>query len=1148
MSKSQTSAQNTNSTSLLQNPSGIMSHVRALPQQPSLETRTSPEPDDAHEQLPVAQPSPQEPKVPVSPTTPTNNPSISISPNAVDDVPNSPPTQQNSNPPFSAPAPVQTDAGSPSNPPPASPKTDLDTVKTDPGAPSLFVTNETDSKVDMSPPPNSNPTTAPRCPESVNPSSPKAQSITLEQKNSAKGPHEAAASQPLHRDDAQNVAPHDVKQNADLAPVQPVQSSTPSKVEASELSPPLFNTPEDSTDLPSNSKLEQTVYSPQHPRTQSTPDDATQQTLNVTQGIVDSQNTVVPKVGQRGKDQPQAAAPETSIPQPAASFRNDLETSVPQSVQKSPPPSGSQAQPPAPTTANSPRLPPANRPLPRNLPKFAKNRPKNARVFIGNLASEYTSAKEIVEIFHRYGTLIEEPVLRRSFGFVQYSTAEAASLAVKHEQGRIIGGIALDLSIADNREVKKGTHIQNNTPFQHPKPHVAGQLSQPRGRIRDRDHPGPQQQGVRKRRRSVSPNSALRKGGVHPPQYGRLRPDPKNGIYLRILCMSPTAKGYARHCENTFRNMTGLNADILHIVATNLGEALGKAMRDAIPYVMVVASRDVEAGTCTIRTLEKTGYEKSGRGNGVIPLKEAVEVCLIERGVIVPTSVANHFNNTGPIQGSMGVSMGNPMHSSVGVNNAMANNRPPWGMQTGIGSQDGKANWISGPRVPRGGRNMQPAAANMGNLSMHPPPPPPMSNIPNGGSGGYGYDMHPGNTSYGQASMPGRRDEGYTRQGYVGSADYNRNPSQAYNTNGMGAFPEEQFNQTNDRGTYGSRTDHEYDPAAVTPTQRTGTTMGDGYNWNRGSGARDASYGAMTGGTNASNPQRMGAPYAASGQYGNAEYPDNQYQGQGQVQYGSSYDSRTPYGTVGTNNSYGGFNAGGSYGHGNETRDQYSSYGGRYGQSRANAPYRGSGWNDTGAPRPVNSHTGGYYNASNSINRSGGMRGQAEAAPDNHYLENDYGGPQGYGSRQSVGASAVNGSGTNASALSTGVDIGRLNHLISAFQQKQAAQGIAPDGGSRGAMPRMSARRDSAPPPPPPLPSASGAPVPPVPPPQNVPHLLSVPGMQQALQHIGGPRLGSYPMPPKASSGFPGVPYHGNAQHGVPPQGGRRGSGYYQRG
>jgi len=73
----------------------------------------------------------------------------------------------------------------------------------------------------------------------------------------------------------------------------------------------------------------------------------------------------------------------------------------------------------------------------------ADNRPPNCRLFLGNLASEKTSEKELREIFGKYGNIIEEIVLRRSFGFIQYDTPEAAMAALQNEQGRPIGGLRL---------------------------------------------------------------------------------------------------------------------------------------------------------------------------------------------------------------------------------------------------------------------------------------------------------------------------------------------------------------------------------------------------------------------------------------------------------------------------------------------------------------------------------------------------------------------------------------------------------------------------------------------------------------------------------------------------------------------------------
>jgi hypothetical protein len=64
---------------------------------------------------------------------------------------------------------------------------------------------------------------------------------------------------------------------------------------------------------------------------------------------------------------------------------------------------------------------------------------------MGNLATEKTSVAEIKEIFSKYGTIMEDPTLRRSFGFVQYDNALSAATAISCEQGRVIGGLKICL-------------------------------------------------------------------------------------------------------------------------------------------------------------------------------------------------------------------------------------------------------------------------------------------------------------------------------------------------------------------------------------------------------------------------------------------------------------------------------------------------------------------------------------------------------------------------------------------------------------------------------------------------------------------------------------------------------------------------------
>lgn len=71
--------------------------------------------------------------------------------------------------------------------------------------------------------------------------------------------------------------------------------------------------------------------------------------------------------------------------------------------------------------------------------------PPNSRIFLGNLASEKTSLAELMQIFSRYGRIIEEPVIRKSFGFIQYDNPESARAAIDSEKGRILGGMRLGI-------------------------------------------------------------------------------------------------------------------------------------------------------------------------------------------------------------------------------------------------------------------------------------------------------------------------------------------------------------------------------------------------------------------------------------------------------------------------------------------------------------------------------------------------------------------------------------------------------------------------------------------------------------------------------------------------------------------------------
>lgn len=63
-------------------------------------------------------------------------------------------------------------------------------------------------------------------------------------------------------------------------------------------------------------------------------------------------------------------------------------------------------------------------------------------MFIGALASERTTEEELRQIFSVYGRVLEV-VIRDKFGFVQFDSKEAAEAAIKSENRRRIGNLAI---------------------------------------------------------------------------------------------------------------------------------------------------------------------------------------------------------------------------------------------------------------------------------------------------------------------------------------------------------------------------------------------------------------------------------------------------------------------------------------------------------------------------------------------------------------------------------------------------------------------------------------------------------------------------------------------------------------------------------
>ncbi len=201
-------------------------------------------------------------------------------------------------------------------------------------------------------------------------------------------------------------------------------------------------------------------------------------------------------------------------------------------------------------------------------PNTTVQAPPNSRIFVGNLASERTSEGDLRRIFGGYGEILEV-VVRRSFGFVQFSSPPAAVAAIAGEQRRDIGGMAIDLSIADNRGARSKEERQS------------GRREEPRSR----------------RRRSPSPprrddRSRDRRGG----DRGRA---PK----ALILFLSKDLAPYADHIGDSLCRDAMLRPDEIeasHEPPHAIRDEVQRAERSGVKYCLVADQTDEQRRACRL--------------------------------------------------------------------------------------------------------------------------------------------------------------------------------------------------------------------------------------------------------------------------------------------------------------------------------------------------------------------------------------------------------------------------------------------------------------------------------------------------------------------------------------------------------------------
>ena len=68
---------------------------------------------------------------------------------------------------------------------------------------------------------------------------------------------------------------------------------------------------------------------------------------------------------------------------------------------------------------------------------------QDSRIFVGNFAADKVPPSELEELFAQYGRLVEGPVIRRRFAFVQFDNPESAQRAIQEATGTVLGGLPI---------------------------------------------------------------------------------------------------------------------------------------------------------------------------------------------------------------------------------------------------------------------------------------------------------------------------------------------------------------------------------------------------------------------------------------------------------------------------------------------------------------------------------------------------------------------------------------------------------------------------------------------------------------------------------------------------------------------------------
>uniref|UniRef100_A0A7S1V4S3 RRM domain-containing protein n=1 Tax=Sexangularia sp. CB-2014 TaxID=1486929 RepID=A0A7S1V4S3_9EUKA len=248
--------------------------------------------------------------------------------------------------------------------------------------------------------------------------------------------------------------------------------------------------------------------------------------------------------------------------------------------------------------------------------------PISNRLFLGNLATNYATTQNLRDLFCKYGN-VTDVVIKRSYGFVSFSTAEEAARAKAGEDGSNFGGSCMDIAVCDDRPTGTTRSAGRRAAVPRGRP---GQLAAPAFASRDAGWAGG----------AVPPPPPGRAGWPNAPGYPPQQAPPPRGTWagappmapaavpppapaapplvldVPVFYTDPEAKAAAVTVANVVRQQTALRPTTYELTEETMPPELDRHWELGAPFVLALTKADVAKGLLTFYSFDPHAVESQG--------------------------------------------------------------------------------------------------------------------------------------------------------------------------------------------------------------------------------------------------------------------------------------------------------------------------------------------------------------------------------------------------------------------------------------------------------------------------------------------------------------------------------------------------------